>query len=104
MKASSGEGFSALDPSLSLLVVLIHAVRENPYEHTLFAVPDGERFAIVLEELLVPAVAPGPVLERLVADRGPEAGDTAPRSFAARDHRPYDPSVLQRVAPVLDAE
>ena len=56
----------------------------TPTSDTIFAVPDGECFAIFLEDLLVPAVAPGPVLECLVADRGPEAGGHAPRSFAAR--------------------
>ena len=74
VKASSGEGFSALDPPSSSLVVLIRAVGENADEHALFSVPDSELFALVFEELLVPAVSPGPVLESLVADRAPEAG------------------------------
>ena len=95
---------SAFDQPASSLVVLVCAVGENSDEHALFAVPDSERFALLFEELLVPAVSPGPVLESLVADRGPEAGRHAPRTFAARDDRPRDAAVLQRVAPLFDAE
>jgi hypothetical protein len=98
VKASWGEGFSALDPPSSSLVVLVRAVGENSDEHALFAVPDSERFALVFEDLLGPSASPGPLLASLVADRGPEAGDPVPRGFPARDHRPRDAAVLKRVA------
>jgi hypothetical protein len=65
------------DPPPSL-VILVSAMGENSDEHTLFAVPDSESFSLSLEDLLVPAVSPGPVLERLVADCGPEAEGRAP--------------------------
>jgi hypothetical protein len=56
------------------LVILVSAMGKNSDEHTLFSVPGSESFSLILEDLLVPAVSPGPVLERLVADCGPEAG------------------------------
>ena len=99
-----GERLSPFDELASSLVVVVRVVGEDADERSFLAVPDREGFALVLEELFVPAVAPGPVLEGLVADRGPETGGHAPRGFAAGDHGPRDAPVLQRIAPVLDAE
>ena len=66
---------SAFDQPASSLVVLVCAVGENSDEHALFAVPDSERFALVFEELLVPAVSPAQYLSVLspIVDQKPGA-------------------------------
>ena len=69
------------------------------------AVPDGEgAVAVVDEARLVEAVAPGDVLERVLADRRPEAGGDVPLRVLAGDRAARDLAHVQRLAPVLDRE
>ena len=65
---------------------------------------DEVRVALGLHARLVEAVAPRGVLERVVADRGPEPGRGRPRGVLAGERAPGDLAVGQRVAPVLDAQ
>ena len=65
---------------------------------------DEVRVALGLHARLVEAVAPRGVLERVVADGGPEARRGRPRGVLAGERAPGDLAVGQRVAPVLDAQ
>ena len=65
---------------------------------------DEVRVALGLHARLVEAVAPCGVLERVVADGGPEARRGRPRGVLAGERAPGDLAVGQRVAPVLDAQ
>ena len=60
--------------------------------------------AVGLHARLVEAVAPRRVLERVVADGGPEARRGRPRRVLAGERAARDLAVRERVAPVLDAQ
>ena len=60
--------------------------------------------AVVDEAHLVEAVAPGDVLERVLADRRPEAGRGVPRGVLARGVAARDLALVERLAPVLDRQ
>src|SRR5690349_3823544 len=69
------------------------------------SVPDGEGAAAVVHEPgLVEAVAPRGVLERVLADRRPEARRHVPLRGLARDVAAGDLAHVERLAPVLDRE
>src|SRR5215212_5176500 len=86
-------------------------MRKNAHARPVPAVPDREGLLgvtdvalsdMVHEPRLVPAVAPGPVLDRLVAYRGPETRRVAPRCLAASEHGASDLAVAEGVAPMFN--
>ena len=83
--AVHGSGALASISSRPRLVVLVALVREHADGRAFAAVPDRQRAAAVVDEArLVEAVAPRDVLERVLADRRPEAGRDVPLRVARR--------------------
>ena len=87
------------------LVVLVAVVREHADASCRPSVPDRERAAAVVDEAgLVEAVAPRHVLERVLADRRPEARRDVPLHVLAGDRAARDLAHVERLAPVLDGQ
>ena len=104
------QAFTAAPPpsrsgSRPALVVLVAFVRQHADRDAFAAVPDRPRPAAVLDDPgLVEAVAPGDVLERVLADRRPEAGRDVPDGVLTRDRAAGDRAHVERLAPVLDRQ
>ena len=95
----------ALDQLAAPLVVLVAVVREHADGDAVLAVPDRPLAPAVVDDAgLVEAVAPGDVLERVLADRRPEAGGDVPLRVLARDRGAGDRAHVECLAPVLDGE
>ena len=87
------------------LVVLVAVVREHADGRAVAPVPDRERPAAVVDQAgVVEAVAPRHVLERVLADRRPEAGRDVPLRVFTGDRAAGDLAHLERLAPVLHGQ